>query len=300
VHEPTAQSEPPGSAPVGRSRVVLAGRLAMLLAVVAVTITAFSLGRRGGDATASGARYVCPMHPQVRSAAPGSCPICGMALETWRAMSSEKPPTPGAGVGSSKEASTSALAPSILDYEITIVRPRQIAREGRAPAWVESSETVVALLYEDEIATLSGAARVSFVPASAPGAAVAVRRTDRPPRPWDETTWQVELRAEVDASGLRTGDAGWLKLPAGATAPLVVPDDAIVRAPEGPYVLVATADGRMFDRRPVRVGRGFFGVSAIVSGLAAGERVVVSNAFFLDAEQRLRGLAAPDNRRSAP
>jgi hypothetical protein len=56
----------------------------------------------------------------------------------------------------------------------------------------------------------------------------------------------------------------------------------------------------MFNRRPVRVGRGFFGVSAILSGLAAGESVVVSNAFFLDAEQRLRGLAPPESRRSAP
>ncbi|WP_022696334.1 copper-transporting P-type ATPase [Euryhalocaulis caribicus] len=26
--------------------------------------------------------YTCPMHPQVRQPAPGSCPICGMALET--------------------------------------------------------------------------------------------------------------------------------------------------------------------------------------------------------------------------
>ena len=25
--------------------------------------------------------YVCPMHPQIVRAAPGSCPICGMALE---------------------------------------------------------------------------------------------------------------------------------------------------------------------------------------------------------------------------
>jgi Cu+-exporting ATPase len=28
-----------------------------------------------------GTIYVCPMHPQVRRPAPGSCPICGMALE---------------------------------------------------------------------------------------------------------------------------------------------------------------------------------------------------------------------------
>ena len=299
MHEPTVHSEPPGSAPIGRSRAVLAGRIAVLLAVVAVTITAFSLGRRHRDGTLSGPDYVCPMHPQVRSAAPGSCPICGMALEPWRAMSSEGPPTPGAGIGSAV-VKTPLGAPSILDYEITTVRRRAIASEGRAPAWVESPGVVVALLYEDEIATVSPAVRVFFAPGAAPAAPVAVRRTERAPRAWDETTWQVELRTDGDAPALHAGDAGWLKVPGGAAAPLVVPDGAIVRAPEGPYVLVATADGRMFDRRPVRVGRGFFGVSAIVSGLDPGERVVVANAFFLDAEQRLRGLDAPESRRSLP
>jgi Cu+-exporting ATPase len=30
---------------------------------------------------ASGALYTCPMHPEVRQRGPGSCPLCGMALE---------------------------------------------------------------------------------------------------------------------------------------------------------------------------------------------------------------------------
>jgi Cu+-exporting ATPase len=28
-----------------------------------------------------GAIYTCPMHPEIRREGPGSCPICGMALE---------------------------------------------------------------------------------------------------------------------------------------------------------------------------------------------------------------------------
>jgi Cu+-exporting ATPase len=40
----------------------------------------------GAPATAAepqvpGAIYTCPMHPQIRQAGPGACPICGMALE---------------------------------------------------------------------------------------------------------------------------------------------------------------------------------------------------------------------------
>uniref|UniRef100_UPI001B67D15C heavy metal-binding domain-containing protein n=1 Tax=Ferrovibrio sp. TaxID=1917215 RepID=UPI001B67D15C len=30
---------------------------------------------------AAGTIYTCPMHPQIRQSGPGSCPICGMALE---------------------------------------------------------------------------------------------------------------------------------------------------------------------------------------------------------------------------
>ena len=34
-----------------------------------------------GTPVAQGTLYTCPMHPQIRRNAPGSCPICGMALE---------------------------------------------------------------------------------------------------------------------------------------------------------------------------------------------------------------------------
>jgi Cu+-exporting ATPase len=33
------------------------------------------------DMGVPGATYTCPMHPEVRHAGPGDCPICGMALE---------------------------------------------------------------------------------------------------------------------------------------------------------------------------------------------------------------------------
>ncbi|MDO8813234.1 MAG: HAD-IC family P-type ATPase, partial [Gallionella sp.] len=40
------------------------------------------------SAAKSGVMYTCPMHPEIRQPAPGSCPKCGMALES--------PPVPGA------------------------------------------------------------------------------------------------------------------------------------------------------------------------------------------------------------
>jgi Cu2+-exporting ATPase len=33
------------------------------------------------SSTGTGTIYTCPMHPEIRRSAPGSCPICGMALE---------------------------------------------------------------------------------------------------------------------------------------------------------------------------------------------------------------------------
>nr|WP_263973617.1 heavy metal translocating P-type ATPase [Indioceanicola profundi] len=40
-----------------------------------------------------GAIYTCPMHPQIRQEGPGTCPICGMALEP-ETVSSEVQPNP--------------------------------------------------------------------------------------------------------------------------------------------------------------------------------------------------------------
>jgi Cu+-exporting ATPase len=39
----------------------------------------------------SKAIYTCPMHPEVRQVGPGSCPICGMALEPLEPVLEEKP-----------------------------------------------------------------------------------------------------------------------------------------------------------------------------------------------------------------
>ena len=47
--------------------------------------------RAADQATLSpeGALYTCPMHPEVKQAGPGSCPICGMALESEKISSDD-------------------------------------------------------------------------------------------------------------------------------------------------------------------------------------------------------------------
>ena len=39
------------------------------------------ISKETAEPVAHGAIYTCPMHPQIRQVGPGSCPICGMALE---------------------------------------------------------------------------------------------------------------------------------------------------------------------------------------------------------------------------
>jgi len=42
---------------------------------------AAGIAAHSSSPVAQGTIYTCPMHPQIRQASPGSCPICGMALE---------------------------------------------------------------------------------------------------------------------------------------------------------------------------------------------------------------------------
>ena len=46
---------------------------------------------RAAEPVPEGAIYTCPMHPQIRQAAPASCPICGMALEPEMPSATEGP-----------------------------------------------------------------------------------------------------------------------------------------------------------------------------------------------------------------
>ena len=42
-------------------------------------------------AAVDGAIYTCPMHPEIRQAGPGACPICGMALEPLMVSADDEP-----------------------------------------------------------------------------------------------------------------------------------------------------------------------------------------------------------------
>ncbi len=51
----------------------------------------YLLGIASAEPVPEGATYTCPMHPEVRQAGPGFCPICGMALEPVIVSAEEQP-----------------------------------------------------------------------------------------------------------------------------------------------------------------------------------------------------------------
>jgi Cu+-exporting ATPase len=54
----------------------------------------YAAGRSAPEPMPKGVRYTCPMHPEIVRDGPGSCPICGMALEPMGVPTGDEGPNP--------------------------------------------------------------------------------------------------------------------------------------------------------------------------------------------------------------
>lgn len=68
---------------------------------------------------------------------------------------------------------------------------------------------------------------------------------------------------------------------------LAIPDSAVLDSGTRQVVLIDHGDGR-FEPRPVKLGERAEGYVAVIEGVGAGERVVVSANFLIDAESNLK------------
>jgi len=266
--------------------------------MVAATAVAAAVvvGTRDPARVDTGAAFVCPMHPDVKAAVPGQCPICGMALE----FANRRPSSRLAGRGDMPGMADLTLVENIRKHKIIdFARIRALPsdlREMRGAASVEPDGTIFAIFYDDQIQTLAADEPGTFTPTGAPALTIAVRRVDEPASRWDDSTSRIRFRLQAAAPARPTtgapepGQAGWLVLARKAREVLSVPATAVLQSPAGPYVLVP-GTGAGFGKRPIEIGETFLkqGIVVVRSGVKAHERVVARAAFFVDADRRVAG-----------
>jgi hypothetical protein len=281
-----------GEAAAAGSRSLIVGLRVFLLivaasaVVVAVTIATGGRGK-SGDATI---RYACPMHAEVRSAGPGECPICRMALEPIGFVpgAAGKPYQEAAGMVDLR-AIDNVKKHNIIDF----VRRRTllpVQSELRGPAWFDDRGTVSAIFYNDQIEAMAPDEPGSFGLTGSPDTTFAARRTMDPPVAWDRSTSLIRFRTVAkQPARAPVGQTGWLEVAPRPRQVLSVAASAVLQSPEGPYVLAWSGRDYTFVKRPIQIGETFLkeGLVVVLSGLEPHDRVIARATFFVDADRRL-------------
>jgi multidrug efflux pump subunit AcrA (membrane-fusion protein) len=106
---------------------------------------------------------------------------------------------------------------------------------------------------------------------------------------FDAARQSVSVRLEADNPGYLLRPDMFVDVEVSLALPpsIAIPADAILDAGATRTVFVEKSDG-VFEPRVVQTGWRFGGQVEIVRGLDAGERVVVSGAFLLDSDSRMR------------
>jgi len=98
------------------------------------------------------------------------------------------------------------------------------------------------------------------------------------------------LRIDVGNAALRLRPGAYVDVAVTLDAGegLTVPVDAVLPTGDRDIVFVDKGEGRL-EPRFIRIGGKFGGFYQVIGGLSAGERVVASGNFLVDAESKIQG-----------
>lgn len=145
---------------------------------------------------------------------------------------------------------------------------------------------------EDEIPLIALGQRATIDLSAAPGEREADVAFLQPTLSTPTRTLRVRFDLDNADGALRPGMYATVRIERPLGDVLALPDEAVIDTGVRRVVFVEVAPGR-FQPREVRLGRSGGGYFEVLSGLATGERIVVSSQFLLDSESRLRSAAGP-------
>ncbi len=225
--------------------------------------------------------YTCSMDPSVESDHPGTCPICGMALT---AVTQQE--------RSSGIVRVASKAGSLIGLDVAPVENRTLWKRTVAsgevvePAPAAGHAAVAAQVYRGDASEMRRGAPVIVTARDIP----LIQFTGTVVEPAADTAGTAgTLRVVVDNPEhlLRPGMRVQIKLETELAPRLAVPSTAVLYAGKRRLAFVERSKG-MFEPRTLELGVSSDGLVEILRGLDEGDRVVVSGAFLLAAESRIR------------
>jgi Cu(I)/Ag(I) efflux system membrane fusion protein len=147
---------------------------------------------------------------------------------------------------------------------------------------------ILADIFESDAGQIRMGQSAEVEPSYAPGHKFRARVTTIQPQ-MDAQTRTLKVRLEADNPGLalRPDQFVNVEFAFGGGTKLTVPQDALIDTGQTQIVYVTTGEGK-FEPRQVKAGERFDGRVEILSGLTAGEHIVVSGAFLVDSESRMK------------
>lgn len=147
---------------------------------------------------------------------------------------------------------------------------------------------IYAEVYESDAASIRLGQLAMVEPAYAPGRRFRARVTNILPQVDPQTrTLKVRLEADNPDMALRPDLFMNVEFPVAHPSRLSVPEDAVIDTGTAQVVYIDLGEGK-FEPRRVEAGERYDGRVEILAGLKPGERIVISGAFLVDSESRMR------------